>query len=114
MILHTSESGGAVVVGPAGEVDLQHSPKLRKVLMDLMLDRRMVVVDMSQVEYIDSSGIASLVEAYQMARRNGSRFTLAAVSPPALRVLQLARLDKVFAIVESVEAAVAPDSGAAP
>lgn len=111
MILHTSEAGGAVVVGPAGEVDLQHSPKLRKVLMELMLDQREVVVDLSRVDYIDSSGIASLVEAYQMARRNGSRFTLASVSAAALRVLQLARLDKVFAIAELVEAAVGQGGG---
>ena len=114
MILHTSEAGGAVVVAPAGEIDLQHSPRLRKLLMELMLDGRAVVVDMSQVEYIDSSGIASLVEAYQMARRGGGRFTLASVSAPALRVLHLARLDKVFAIADSVEAAVGSGSGAGP
>ncbi len=114
MILHTSETGGAVVVGPVGEVDLQHSPRLRKVLTELMLDQRRVVVDMSRVDYIDSSGIAGLVEAYQMARRGGGSFTLASVSAPAMRVLQLARLDTVFAIADSVEAAVGPDSGQAP
>ncbi|HSV29370.1 MAG TPA: STAS domain-containing protein [Candidatus Omnitrophota bacterium] len=102
MNLDTREVDGCVVVGLEGEVDLQHSPKVRKVLMELMFERRDVLIDMERVAYIDSSGIASLVEAYQMARKNQSRFTLVAVSQPAMRVLQLARLDKVFAIAETV------------
>ncbi|MGE5545847.1 MAG: STAS domain-containing protein [Solirubrobacterales bacterium] len=105
MNMETCEVNGTVVVALQGEVDLQHSPRVRKTLMELMLDRRDVVVDLDRVAYIDSSGIASLVEAYQMARRNQSRFTLAAVSGPAMRVLQLARLDKVFTIADTVDAA---------
>jgi anti-sigma B factor antagonist len=106
MKLDCQELNGSTVVSPAGEIDLQHSPRLRKALMDLMIEQRDVVVNLGGVDYIDSSGIASLVEAYQMARRNGSRFTLASISPAAMRVLQLARLDRVFAIAETVEAAI--------
>lgn len=105
MNMESQEIDGIVVVSLEGEVDLQHSPRLRKVLMDLMLERRDVLVNMARVAYIDSSGIASLVEAYQMARRNQNRFTLVSVSQPAMRVLQLARLDKVFSIADSAEAA---------
>lgn len=107
MNIETHERNGAVVVALAGEVDLQHSPSVRKQLMELMFERRDVLVDMARVAYIDSSGIASLVEAYQMARKNATRFVLVAVSQPALRVLQLARLDKVFALADTVEAALA-------
>lgn len=106
MTVDSKEVNGTVVVALVGEIDLQRSPEVRKALMELMFDRRDVVVDMGRVIYIDSSGIASLVEAYQMARKQGSRFALAAVSGAALRVLQLARLDKVFAIAETVEAAI--------
>jgi anti-sigma B factor antagonist len=104
MNIDIRELEGAVVVALSGEVDLQHSPRLRKTLMDLMFEQRHVLVDMAGVGYIDSSGVASLVEAYQMARRNNTRFLLAALSDPARRVFQLARLDRVFAIVDSVEA----------
>jgi anti-sigma B factor antagonist len=107
MKISTREDTGHVIVSLEGEVDLRHSPTLRKTLMDLMLDGRSVVVDLGQVAYMDSSGIAGLVEAYQMTRRNGGRFVLAAVSPSALRVLQLARLDKVFTLCDSVDAALA-------
>lgn len=107
MKISVRDDSDFVIVALEGEVDLRHSPTLRKTLMDLMLANRSVVVDMGQVAYIDSSGIASLVEAYQMTRRNGGRFVLASVSGPAMRVLQLARLDKVFTLVESVDAAMA-------
>lgn len=106
MKFETRESRGFTVVSLEGEVDLQHSPRLRKALMDLMVERRAVVVEIARVGYIDSSGVASLVEAYQQARRNGTRFVLAAVSEPARRVLQLARLDRVFSLADSIEAAI--------
>jgi len=105
MKISTREETGHVILRLEGEVDLHHSPTLRKALMDLMLVNRAVIVDLGQVEYIDSSGIASLVEAYQMTRRNGGRFVLANISLAAMRVLQLARLDKVFTLADSVEAA---------
>ncbi|CAA7618339.1 Anti-sigma factor antagonist [Magnetospirillum sp. LM-5] len=104
MSVNVREEDGWVVVTLEGEIDLQRSPAVRKQLMELMFDSRDVVVDLSGVAYIDSSGIASLVEAYQMARKNNTRFVLAAVSQPAMRVLQLARLDKVFALAETVAA----------
>lgn len=107
MNMDTQEQGGAVVVALAGEIDLQHSPNVRRQLMELMFERRDVVVDLAAVSYMDSSGIASLVEAYQMARKNATRFVLAAVSQPVMRVLQLARLDKVFTLADSVDAALA-------
>lgn len=106
MKLRTREMRGTTVVELAGEVDLQHSPAVRTCLMELMVARTaVVVVDLDHVTYMDSSGIASLVEAFQMARRNGTRFVLAAISPAVMRVLQLARLDQVFTMADSVESA---------
>jgi anti-sigma B factor antagonist len=92
------EEQGTAVVTLDGDVDLEHSPQARRVLLECVDGGRDVLVDLSAVTYIDSSGIASLVEAYQGARAKGSRFGLVSVSPAALRVLQLARLDRVFKI----------------
>ena len=105
MKLETCEIDGTMVMSLAGDVDLNQSPALRKALMEVMFLHRAVVVDLSAVTYVDSSGIAGLVEAYQMARKNGTRFVLAAISDPVRRVLQLARLDRVFTLADSVEAA---------
>jgi anti-sigma B factor antagonist len=96
------DEGGTAVVAFDGDVDLDQSPAARKVLLECVGQGRNVVVDMSRVAYIDSSGIASLVEALQSARRKGTTFALAAVSESARRVLELARLDKVFVIHRTV------------
>ena len=96
------EEGGVVIVAFEGEIDLEHSPKAREVLLECVGRSCPVLVDLSGVEYIDSSGVASLVEALQQAKGSGNSLTLASVSPSAMRVLELARLDKVFTIVASV------------
>ena len=93
---------GSLVVTLEGEVDLEHSPKAREVLLDCVGRNQKVVVDLSQVSYIDSSGVASLVEAFQQAKKGGRSFALAAINPAARRVLELARLDRVFTIHETV------------
>lgn len=93
----------ATVVALDGDVDLQSSPDARAALLEAVDTHRGVVVDLSGVTYIDSSGIAALVEALQRSRRVGRPFALAAVSDPALRVLRLARLDRVFTISATVD-----------
>lgn len=89
-----------IVVSFEGDVDLQSSPVARDVLLDAVERNGRVVVDLSAVGYIDSSGIAALVEALQRSRQRqgGASLALAAVSDPVLRVLRLARLDRVFTI----------------
>lgn len=107
MTVDIAVQDGTTVVRLQGEVDLECSPRVRRALLDALRDRRPVVVDLSQVAYIDSSGIASLVEAYQTARKQDTPLVLAAVSPAALRVMKLARLDRVFTIRDSLDDALA-------
>ena len=97
------EDGDAIIVAFSGDVDLESSPAARKILLECVGKHKPVLVDLSKVGYIDSSGVASLVESLQSARKKGSDLLLVAVSEGALRVLQLARLDKVFTICDSIE-----------
>jgi anti-sigma B factor antagonist len=97
------ETGGACVVAPHGDVDLAVSQDLRRVLLARAQAGHPVIVDMSGVGYIDSSGIASLIEAFQTARQQQRRFALAAVPERAMRVLKLARLDRVLPVLERVD-----------
>jgi anti-sigma B factor antagonist len=104
------------VVSFQGDLDLQSSPEARRVLLECVDRSKNILVDLSAVPYLDSSGVASLVEAYQLSRSRGITFGLVSVSPRALRVLELsvspralrvlelARLDKVFAIHSSLDA----------
>ena len=98
----TRDESGSLVIALAGDVDLEHSPSAREVLLAGVRQGRPVFVDMSGVTYIDSSGVASLVEAFQTAKQKATSFALVSVSPAALRVLQLARLHKVFVIYDTL------------
>jgi anti-sigma B factor antagonist len=64
---------------------------------------------LSEVSYIDSSGVASLVEGYQTAKKKNLKFALLGVSGPAMSVLELARLDKVFPIYADIEECLSSD-----
>ncbi len=100
-----SEAQNQDVVRLAGSVDLEHSPKIRQTLLDAVAARVNVFVDLSEVTYIDSSGIACLVEALQAARNHSADLGLVAVSRQAMRVLELARLDMVFSIHDDLACA---------
>lgn len=81
---------------------MHSSPVVRKVLLDLVKTATPVAVDLSAVTYMDSSGVATLVEALQNAKKLGQGFVLVAPTGSVLGVIKLARLDKVFRIVSSV------------
>jgi anti-sigma B factor antagonist len=90
---------GYVLIRLSGEVDLSWSQQVRHAVLAALESHPAVGVELSQVSYIDSSGIAALVEGFQSARARGSRFALVAVSDAVRAVLELARLDRVFLIV---------------
>ncbi len=109
MTYNTREESGYAIVELDGEVDLSCSPDARKVILDCLNEAKNLLVDLSGVTYIDSSGVASLVEGFQTAKKKNLKFGLVGVSDAAMSVLQLARLDKVFPIHASIEECVQKD-----
>jgi anti-sigma B factor antagonist len=98
--------GDAVVLPPQGDVDLSRSPQMRQQLAAAAAARpRRVVVDLSKVPYMDSSGVATLVESLQRARRDGWSLVLCDLHPKVRSIFQIARLESVFTICDSVDAA---------
>ncbi len=95
----TRLENGFTVIALCGEVDLHFSPKAREIILKHLQDKNHVLVDLSDVTYIDSSGVASLVEGFQHARTHDLKFALLGVSKAAMQILQLSRLDKVFPII---------------
>jgi anti-sigma B factor antagonist len=98
MSFRVIEEDGASTVFLAGDIDLERSPLARSTLLATVKKGKPVIVDLSQVGYMDSSGVASLVEAFQRARAGNIDFTLQRVSDQVRKVLTLARLDKIFTI----------------
>jgi anti-sigma B factor antagonist len=95
MAMATREDGIARV-DLVGDIDIETSPQWRSKLLGLIRTGKSLVVNMGAVRSIDSAGIATLVDAYQRTRHAGLRFSLEEVGGPALRVLELARLTRVF------------------
>ena len=90
----------------AGEIDLHVSPEVGESLRRLVAKKpRVLVVDLAKVTYLDSSGLAVLIEAMQNVQKNGGRFALAAVQESVKQIFEIARLDQVFQIFPDVESA---------
>ena len=99
----TRSEGPFVVISLTGEVDMNYSPQARRQILDHLDERSHVLVDLSKVSYIDSSGVASLVEGLQKAKSNQLRFGLVGASRASMMVLRLSRLDRVFPLYGSLE-----------
>lgn len=93
------------VVRVDGDIDLEHSAGVRQRLLETLFAYPAVVVDLSGVSMVDSSGVASLLEAFQTGRKRGKPFVLTNVGEPVARVLRLAKLDTVFRIAADLETA---------
>ncbi len=93
----------------SGDVDFANSPVVRdSVLREIReCHTPLVVVNLSQVRYMDSSGVASLVEGLKASRDLGSRFILVGLSTSTRDILQLSRLMKVFEVYDNEEQAMA-------
>jgi len=93
----------------SGDIDLANSPEMRRALLGELREKRTprVVVNLTKVRYIDSSGVASLVEGLKASRDTGTRLLLFGLSPSAREVLQLSRLLKIFEVFENEEQALA-------
>lgn len=102
--VRTRTEGQAVVVSPQGDVDLTGSPSLRAELKKVAASPKLVI-DLSAVQYMDSSGVATLVEAMQTAKRNKTTIVLCALTDRVRSILHIARLDAFFAIKPDVEEA---------
>lgn len=86
-----------------GEVDLSWSQQLRAAVLKALQQYDALAVRLAEVGYIDSSGIAALVEGFQQARSKQQPFLLLTPSPSVRAVLELARLDRVFQIRDNLD-----------
>jgi anti-sigma B factor antagonist len=103
--MQTRDAGGWHVIAVRGEVDLNSSPQLRKLVLAGIDRMSRVAVDLSGAEYMDSSGVATMVEALKAASEKKKKFALLSPSSAVTRVLELARLNSLFDIRASLEGA---------
>jgi anti-sigma B factor antagonist len=89
-----------------GEIDLHVSPSVTASLNE-MIDKKpeRLVVDLSDVSYIDSAGLAALIEAMQRVEGYGGKFALSGLQETVRSIFEISRLDQVFQIFPDTNAA---------
>ena len=97
----TRSERDAVIVDVVGQIDLGTSPGLRKKLLESLNGTQHLAINLTGVKYIDSSGIASLLEVLKQAQKSKKRIILFGLTGAVLKVLQLTRLTGVFEIRET-------------
>ena len=102
----TRDGRGLTVVRVSGELDMDTRPELHGVLQGAVDGgARQIVLDLSDVPFMDSSGLGLLVDVLKALRHRGGRLCLAAVQEPVRNVLTMSALDQVLDIYATVAAA---------
>jgi anti-sigma B factor antagonist len=104
----TAASSESEVLPLDGEIDLHVSPRVALSLAQMVKKKpAKLVVDLSRVSYIDSSGLAVLIEAMQSVEEYGGMFSIAGMQETVRSIFEIARLDQVFRIFPDVNSALA-------
>jgi anti-sigma B factor antagonist len=101
--------GKIAIIDISGDIDMASSPQLRTVLLRELKELKTphLALNLTAVRYIDSSGIASLIEALKAARDAKARLVLFGLNTTVKEVMQLSKLIKIFEIVDNEEQATA-------
>ncbi len=99
MKIETTETNHGTLITVEGDIDLYSSPELRSAVLKAVPRATTAVgVHLGGVTYMDSSGVATLVEGLRSAREHDRTFTLLDPSNAVMKVLELARLDSIFEV----------------
>ena len=106
--LDVTDRDGWAVLAVHGEVDVYTAPKFRERLIELVSNgQHKIVVDLEGVDFLDSTGLGVLVGGLKRVRSHDGDLVLVCTQRRILKVFEITALTKVFAIHDSVDAAVA-------
>jgi anti-sigma B factor antagonist len=97
--------GAAKVVEVEGEVDLGTSPDLRRTLLDALPTVGSLALNLTAIRYIDSSGIATLIEVLNRAQHLKNEFVLFGLSPAVQEVFRLTHVIRIFRVFQTEQEA---------
>jgi anti-sigma B factor antagonist len=108
LTLSTHEADGTTVVAVGGEIDVYTAPRLRDKFTELVAAGSYdIIVDMQNVEFLDSTGLGVLVGGLKKVRAHEGSLDLVCNQDRLLKIFRIIGLAKVFVIHESAEAALA-------
>jgi anti-sigma B factor antagonist len=93
----TTDSNNELVLKLGGQLDALSAPELLPTIDTIVAEKRpVIVVDLSELELIDSSGVAAIVALYKRCRGAGSKLRVTGARDQPLAIFKLLRMDKVF------------------
>jgi anti-sigma B factor antagonist len=108
LTITTREAEGRTVVSVAGEIDVYTAPRLREEITELVAAGTYdIVIDMSEVEFLDSTGLGVLVGGLKKVRAHDGSLHLVCNQDRLLKIFRITGLAKVFVIHDTAEAALA-------
>ena len=103
LVVERRSEGAAVVLTHQSDIDMARAPAMRTAVAAVIRDRPpTLVLDLSKVIYVDSSGIATLVEALKVSLRNKVRLVLVGINPRVQSAFEITKLVGMFTISDSV------------
>jgi len=102
-----SEVGGLPIVAGPEEIDIRNAGELRSALLTAGATSPVVVVDLSDTEFCDSSGLNVLVRALKRAQADGGEVRLVATRPAVLRILGVTGIGSMFRVHANLDEALA-------
>jgi len=106
--ISTKDEGTTVVFTLVGSLDIATSPSVRAALLQESSEgKRDAIVDLTRVEFLDSTGLGALIGAHKRALDNGTDVRLVVSEGPIARLLSITGLTKIFAIYPTLKAALA-------
>jgi anti-sigma B factor antagonist len=106
IVKEVRRQGDAVVLVLTGEIDIGCAVELRNRFLELLRDKPPVlVVNMSDVTFMDSSGLGTLVEVLKWTRRDGGELKLAGMVQSVRNIFEISRLDSIFSIYDTEQGA---------
>ncbi|MFA5144314.1 MAG: STAS domain-containing protein [Candidatus Omnitrophota bacterium] len=108
MAVKTESRDGLTVCRVEGDIDISSSPDIKKAFDKLIAQKtQRMIIDLSKVSYVDSSGLATLVGILKNMRSYGGKMAIAGMSPKVKSLFEITKLDKLFVIAASEEEAAA-------
>ncbi len=99
MQINSEEKNGIMIFKVTGDIDINTSPEVKKSFDRIISDKKdKIIINLKEVGYVDSSGLATLVEILKNLRAFGGKLKLTNLSPKVKGLFEITRLDKLFDI----------------
>lgn len=106
MKIRTEKNEDILICALEGEIDINNSPQLRKAFDDFIKkDEKKILVEFSGVSYIDSSGLATLIEMFQRLKKISGQMRFCGMNQKIKNAFEITKLHKLFEIFDNQEVA---------